>query len=95
VLDERSIRESTCAAWHCYNTEVEGSEEEDLEWKSWRVKFIAAWFLCINLWNSPDLLDTLIENGRDAHVDGGGVLNPPYFEHEPSGELPGDERIRD
>lgn len=41
---------------------------------------MATWFLCVNLWHSPDLLDTIMEGGVDAYIDDQGVLQLAYFE---------------
>jgi hypothetical protein len=87
VLDERSIRDGTALVHHRYEKMPEGSEEDEWdeeklirEWKVWRVRFVAAWFLCANLWHSEDLLDSILENPRNAYVDSQGILHLAYFE---------------
>jgi hypothetical protein len=87
ILDQRSTQDGTAIVYHLYRKMPEGSEEDEWdedklirEWKGWRVRFVAAWFLCANLWHSPDLLDSIIEGGVNAYVDGQGVLQLAYFE---------------
>jgi hypothetical protein len=66
----------------------EGSEEDEYdeaklirEWKPWRVRFMAAWFLCAILWHNPDHLDLFVEERREAYVDAQGILQMAFFEH--------------
>lgn len=100
VLDQRSVQDGTALVYHRYEKMPDGSEEDEWdedklirEWKAWRVRFVAAWFLCANLWHSPDLLDSIMEGGVDAYVDSQGVLQLAYFEQNEI-ELPTlDDRI--
>ncbi|KIN06591.1 hypothetical protein OIDMADRAFT_50071 [Oidiodendron maius Zn] len=82
-----STQDGTAIVYHRYTSIPEGSEKDEWdedklmrEWRAWRVRFVATWFLCASLWHSPDLLDTNMEGGVDAYIDDQGVLQLACFE---------------
>jgi hypothetical protein len=91
VLDSRSATDGTCLFYYLYKRmpEDEDGEEEDWDesraiktWMSWRVKFLAAWFVAAGFWHRADLMLELWSNPRDVYEDENGVTQLAYFEHD-------------
>ena len=91
ILDSRSATDGTCVFYYLYQKmpEDEYGEEQDWDeskviktWMSWRIKFLAAWFISAGFWHSADLILQLWEDPKDVYVDDRGVTQLAYFEND-------------
>jgi hypothetical protein len=78
ILDSRSATDRTCLFYYLYKKmpeDEDGIEEEWDEskaiktWMSWRIKFLAAWWVSAGFWHNADLMLQLWEDPKDVYVD--------------------------
>ena len=91
ILDSRSAIDGTCTFYYLRQEmpKDEDGEEEDWDesklvrtWMSWRIKFLAAWFVAAGFWHRYDLMLEIWENPKDVYTDENGVTQLAYFEND-------------
>lgn len=100
VLDQRSIRESTCEVHYRYEymPTPEGYDgappdwdEEKLvrEYRVWRIKYRTAWHFLAGLWHIPQEVVQGLDTGgsRSTYVDEEGILQQAYVEEHDFDDL--------